>query len=1821
MALPIVIAKNQTAGDIYLPRTGLTIPASSQLALTDFASFYEISWEDTLRTQVASLDVVINDGTSDLSAAKADVYLAATGNLTGPTAGLVDNVLLKLDGTTGRYTKATGIVVDALDNMDLGAGDITTTGIITGGTGALNVSVTPTADYIPRADSNAYLDPGWVAKAQVVTVALSGSADFTSVAAANASIVDASTVKPYTIKVASGIYVESPFTLKSNVAIIGESMLTTEIQTNDNNNHFITGATGAMLKNLAIRGPTGTGFAAINHTAAGTTPLQIHHCLLRAGYYGIWCHPAASRGVVHAFFVGNWYSGSRMENFFRASDFGNITAVVCNYMNGANSSVGTGFYCTGPSAEMTLDECNHRNKGSDNNIYVDDGGKIRAMAFAFSRGLYGIHIGPNGTNSRVYAAGCTMRRDVDTQTITAFSDYSGTVPGTTLCTSASHGMLTGAHAIITSAAPGTYDGHRIITKVDNNSFYITVAFAGNLVPATYTVGAIQSSNIIIDPGANAPIVEFSGGTINTRHISDGGVGTQLALGASELPEGGGSGSFIVFDELKVGTLAGTIPVGHYLRDTGFSGYFSGGEVTDAGGLTVDVALGTGWINVGTGLEPVDWDAQPGVVLADDSENYIYIDSNGVVQTAPALPSLDTNIVIAEVITAGGVVIMNATHRVPVAQRGVLFHEYAREVLQNRWVSGLTVTATAPASLGFEVDSGVFYLADYRLSAAASASPCGFTLLYRDGGGGWIAITGYSSGTVTVVNAPLAAGDTITIGGVTLTGVAGARTPGADDFDASLGTTGGLATEIAAAINDVANSFAATVSAVANLSTVTITSVAPGIGGDSITLVAATTPAGGLTVSGPNLTGGNAGLTEVPLTWDDNSGTPVPLAAGEWVKHMSWASVGDDGTQWFVQMGQEVFVDQATAETGNNPSPFDFLEDDACRLYGLVLSDASTNIESFVRAIFEIGTGGGGGTTGTSDHSALTNLNADDHLQYGLRTGNAARNSITGTFDFGAGGLLLPLAAIPAQTANGSAVWDSDDFRLTIGDGTTRKSLMNQGDTAGGNLSGTYPNPSVVGLTITGQVQGSTLYYNGASWVQLSPGTSGQYLRTQGTGANPLWAQLGIRSTGTGAFDVLLANTENLTANRTLTLTLNNASRTVNLGGNLTLADSFTTSGAFPITFTATGATSLTLPTSGTLLSDSTSTLQIAYNNGPSIVTAAATDILFTLTSGGFTVNGAGTIALGNGATAQTVSLGTGAGVKTVTVGSTNTTSSLDLRSGTGAMTLTAGGILDVNATGAVTVDGPGISIDGTAASNFSVTGANLSIETLTSGTLAVSSAGALNLSGTTGDWQATGALTLDSSGGAISIGGDADAQAINIGTGAAARTITIGNVTGATAVVVNAGTGASSWTVTGAGTFDLVAGTGTINLATNATDHSTLLGSVTGTSALTLRSGTGAQTFTAGGAFDVNATGALTLDSSGGAISIGGDADAQAINIGTGAAARTITVGNVTGATAVVVNAGTGASSWTVTGAGTFDLVAGTGTVNLATNATDHSTLLGSTTGTSALTLQSGTGAQTFTAGGAFDVNAAGAVTIDSSGGTIGIGTDAVAQNINIGTGASARTITVGNAASTLVGLVGTAIDLTAGAGNVNIVSSALEFGGTVALTSAGVLNADANHGTRGGGTLHADANGTTAGFMTAANFTKLSNIATGAMRAVLTWGNQDVAVNTTTRYLQPGYGTITAGTLEIVLPVTTAGVVRNLSVKHRVAAGNGNNIVYTVMKNGVATALTVTVASNSTTVVSDTTNNFSVASGDVLSLRVTKAAGIGTSPTEIVATAEYGAA
>lgn len=114
----------------------------------------------------------------------------------------------------------------------------------------------------------------------------------------------------------------------------------------------------------------------------------------------------------------------------------------------------------------------------------------------------------------------------------------------------------------------------------------------------------------------------------------------------------------------------------------------------------------------------------------------------------------------------------------------------------------------------------------------------------------VATATQATGSFTVTASPSAA--TLTVGGVNLTPAGGGRTPGANDYNNTLGTANAIAAEIAAAINDIANGFDTIVAAVAVGAQVNLTAVAVGAAGNA---VGTSSNNGTVTASAATLTGG------------------------------------------------------------------------------------------------------------------------------------------------------------------------------------------------------------------------------------------------------------------------------------------------------------------------------------------------------------------------------------------------------------------------------------------------------------------------------------------------------------------------------------------------------------------------------------------------------------------------------------------------------------------------------------------------------------------------------------------------------------------------------------------------------------------------------------------------------------------------------------------------------------------------------------------------------------------------------------------------------
>lgn len=118
---------------------------------------------------------------------------------------------------------------------------------------------------------------------------------------------------------------------------------------------------------------------------------------------------------------------------------------------------------------------------------------------------------------------------------------------------------------------------------------------------------------------------------------------------------------------------------------------------------------------------------------------------------------------------------------------------------------------------------------------------------------------------------------------------------------------------------------------------------------------------------------------------------------------------------------------------------------------------------------------------------------------------------------------------------------------------------------------------------------------------------------------------------------------------------------------------------------------------------------------------------------------------------------------------------------------------------------------------------------------------------------------------------------------------------------------------------------------------------------------------------------------------------------------------------------------------------------------------------------------------------------------------------------------------------------------------------------------------------------------------------------SVIMFGDATLQQTTATRYLTPGYDAGGTPTVAIRYPVPRDGVIEDMRVSCRIAGGNGNNVVYTLRVNSVASALAVTLASD--TLDGSATGSVPVSAGDIIDIEVTKAAAIGSSLSDVICT------
>jgi len=454
------------------------------------------------------------------------------------------------------------------------------------------------------------------------------------------------------------------------------------------------------------------------------------------------------------------------------------------------------------------------------------------------------------------------------------------------------------------------------------------------------------------------------------------------------------------------------------------------------------------------------------------------------------------------------------------------------------------------------------------------------------------------------------------------------------------------------------------------------------------------------------------------------------------------------------------------------------------------------------------------------------------------------------------------------------IWsDNIDVQGTLavtGAATLDDTLTVAGTTSSGLLTA-----SASATIVTGATALNLGADNAAGQINIGTGTTARVIGVGGTGANTI----AIANTQTGG-SVAIGN-----AMTTGTITLGGATNT----GTLTLGAS-----------TAAGGQTINVGN--------------AINTGAQVINlaggASAADSTVNVLSGNATA-GTITLNLATGNRAKTVNVATGIDGNTVNVatGVNTTAQTVNISTGNSGANSTVNILTGTGTAGAATLamaSNPRVTVAGLcdvapAASRTTTIGGGTVVVAAVTDTIDIGPDGAttnadsvktvnVNTGGvTTGQVLtniATGAVTSGTHTTSIATGNRAaGTMALNIMTGTGTKTCTVGNADG--------------------GTTAAFLGPHNINVSQN---NNTAINSGTSTGTVTIgNSLSGAITVAGGSTVDIDAVGALALNSSGAAISIGNDAVAQAINIGTGGAARTITIGNTTGASAMVLTAGSGA--------------------------------------------------------------------------------------------------------------------------------------------------------------------------------------------------------------------------------------------------------------------------------------------------------------------------
>jgi len=179
-----------------------------------------------------------------------------------------------------------------------------------------------------------------------------------------------------------------------------------------------------------------------------------------------------------------------------------------------------------------------------------------------------------------------------------------------------------------------------------------------------------------------------------------------------------------------------VPLSSYSRATFLTGLVTIGSVSLPGGLFVDVPAGDGFVNTGTGVVKVEWDAET-VAIPADADFYIYVDSDGTVNVDSTQGSTLTNITLYAGRATTASIVFIVPDQVFIDHSSLRLYNWIKGNTGLLWLSGMDVTN---AGLVLSIGAGSYSSPNEDVSTAGEASAI-LTRWYRDPVLGWKFSTG------------------------------------------------------------------------------------------------------------------------------------------------------------------------------------------------------------------------------------------------------------------------------------------------------------------------------------------------------------------------------------------------------------------------------------------------------------------------------------------------------------------------------------------------------------------------------------------------------------------------------------------------------------------------------------------------------------------------------------------------------------------------------------------------------------------------------------------------------------------------------------------------------------------------------------------------------------------------------------------------------------------------------------------------------------------------------------------------------------------------